>query len=93
MRNSKIKYNINVNIKRTKIIFSQFSPLFGKNTKRKCGRGINMNKIKISENIFPFFPLPCWKKLGGKKNKKICSRGKKLILCRIYTPVNLLTQK
>ena len=49
-----------------------------------------MNKIKSFENIFPFYPLPCWKKLGGKKNikicwkklgggknKKICSRGKK----------------
>ena len=37
-----------------------------------------MNKIKSSENIFPFYTLPCWeKKLGGEKNKKFAAGVKK----------------
>ena len=49
---------------------------------RICERGDNMNKIKSFENIFPFYALPCWKKLGaGKKLKKFGSRGKKNESC------------
>ena len=47
-----------------------------------------MYKIKSSENI-PFYPLPCWKKLGGEE-KKIAAGEIKLILCRIYTPEMIL---
>ena len=38
--------------------------------------GDNMNKIKSFENIFLFYPLPCWKKLGGEKNKKFAAGEK-----------------
>ena len=38
-----------------------------------------MNKIKRFENIFPFYFLPYWKKLGGEKNKKFAA-GEKMIL-------------
>ena len=49
-------------------------------------KGHNMNKIKSSENIFPFYPLPCWKKLGGEKNKKIAAEEKNES-CAEYTPL------
>ena len=44
-----------------------------------------MNKIKSFENIFPFYPLPCWEKLGGKK--KICSRENKMYLVQNIQPL------
>ena len=49
---------------------------------RICERGDNMNKIKSFENIFPFYALPCWKKLGGgKKTKKNLQQRKKNESC------------
>ena len=44
----------NVKFKRTENIIFHFSPLLGEKNKKICGRGDNMNKIKSSENIFPF---------------------------------------
>ena len=44
-----------------------------------------MNKIKSFENIFPFYPLPCWKKLGGEKNK--FAAGKKINLVHNIHPL------
>ena len=35
-----------------------------------------MNKIKSSENIFPFYFLPGWKKLRGEKIKKFAAGEK-----------------
>ena len=45
-----------------------------------------MNKTKIFLKIFLFFPS-LLEKTRRKKNEIFCSRGKKLILCRIYTKI------
>ena len=44
-----------------------------------------MNKINCSENIFPIFPLPCWKKT---MRKKICIREKNESSAE-YSPLGL----
>ena len=43
-----------------------------------------MKKIKSFENIFPFYFLPCWKKLEGEKNKKNLQPGKKNLVQNIH---------
>ena len=45
-----------------------------------------MNKMKSSENIFRFYPLTCWKKIGGVPVKKIAT-GEKHESCAEYTPL------
>ena len=47
-----------------------------------------MNKIKSSENIFPFYPLPCWKKLRGEHFFFNLQQGKKSESCAEYTPLS-----
>ena len=51
-----------------------------------------MNKIRSSVNIFPFFPLPCLKKLREEKTKYFAA-GEKNESCAEYryTPGLLLT--
>ena len=45
-----------------------------------------MNKINCSENIFPIFPFPCWKKTM--RRKKICIREKNESSAE-YSPLGL----
>ena len=55
----------NVKIKRNEnIFFSIFLPSLMRKTKRIRGKGTNMNKMKSSENIFPFYSF-----LAGKTRR------------------------